>query len=58
MSLQTPEPFLTVAFGTPVDIGLLPADPADDPGELLTVDWRPKLGTTFLPYDPDDEACR
>jgi hypothetical protein len=57
MSLEIPQPFLTVAFGTPLTIGLLPADPAD-PAGLLTVDWRPKLGTTFLPYDPDDELPR
>jgi len=58
MSLQTPEPFLTVAFGTPVDIGLLPAEPTDAPVDLLEVGWQPKLGTTFLPYDPDDESSR
>jgi hypothetical protein len=55
MSLDEPAPFLTVAFGTPVDIGLLPAVPVTDPGELLTVGWQAKLGTTYLPYDPDDE---
>jgi hypothetical protein len=55
MSLEEPTPFLTVAFGTPVDIGFLPATPVADPGELLTVGWQAKLGTTYLPYDPDDE---
>jgi hypothetical protein len=55
MSLEIPEPFLTVAFGTPVDIGFLPAAPVDDPGELLTVGWQAKLGTTFLPYDPQED---
>ena len=24
-------------------------------GELLTVGWQAKLGTSYLPYDPDDE---
>jgi hypothetical protein len=55
MSLEEPEQFLTVAFGTPVDIGLLPTTPVAHPGELLTVGWQAKLGTTYLPYDPDDE---
>jgi hypothetical protein len=54
MSLEEPVAFLTVAFGTPVDIGLLPPEPVDHPGELLTVGWQAKLGTTYLPYDPDD----
>jgi hypothetical protein len=53
--VETSGPFLTVAFGTPVDIGFLPREPVDDPGELLTVGWQAKLGTTYLPYDPDDE---
>jgi len=56
MSLRTPEPFLTVAYGTPVDIGLLPTEPTDTPIDLLEVGWQPKLGTTFLPYDPDDDC--
>jgi hypothetical protein len=51
---EMPEPFLTVAFGTPVDIGFLPPVPIDDPGELLTVGWQAKLGTTYLPYDLGD----
>jgi hypothetical protein len=54
MSFETPETFLTVAFGIPVDIGLLPREPVDDPGELLTVGWQAKLGTSYLPYDPGD----
>jgi len=58
MSLNGPSPFLTVAFGTPVDIGFLPSAPADTYGELLTVGWSAKLGTSFLPYDPDDEQIR
>jgi hypothetical protein len=52
MSLNIPSPFLTVAFGTPIDIGFLPQAPAEEP---LTVGWTAKLGTSFLPYDPDDE---
>jgi hypothetical protein len=55
MSLNLPSRFLTVAFGTPVDIGFLPQTPAEEYGELLTVGWSAKLGTSFLPYDPDDE---
>lgn len=55
MSLQQPKRFLTVDFGTPVDIGFLPKNPSDGDGELLTVRWTAKLGTSFLPYDPDDE---
>lgn len=52
MSLDEPEQFLTVGFGTPIDIGFLPATPGED--RFLPVDWRPKLGTSALPYDPDD----
>jgi hypothetical protein len=55
MSLEEPAPFLTVAFGTPIDIGFLPPLPDQDDGKLLTVAWQAKLGTSFLPYDPDDE---
>ena len=55
MSLNLPTPFLTVAFGTPVDIGFLPHTPDDGDGRLLTVGWTAKLGTSFLPYDPADE---
>ncbi|MCW2879578.1 MAG: hypothetical protein JWQ95_3678 [Sphaerisporangium sp.] len=55
MSLNTPAPFLTVAFGTPIDIGFLPQAPDERNGRLLTVGWQAKLGTSFLPYDPDDE---
>jgi hypothetical protein len=58
MSLDVPSPFLTVAFGTPVDIGLLPRAPAGEYGELLTVGWSARLGTSFLPYDTDDERIR
>jgi len=52
---MSPEPFLTVAFGTPIDIGLLPPSPGGPDGEPLTVGWQAKYGTTYLPYDPDDE---
>ncbi|SEG92092.1 hypothetical protein SAMN04489712_13220 [Thermomonospora echinospora] len=55
MSLNVPSPFLTVAYGAPVNIGFLPQDPADHYGRLLTVGWTAKLGTSFLPHDPDDE---
>lgn len=58
MSLNVPTPFLTVAFGTPIDIGFLPQAPADEYGELLTVGWAAKLGTSYLPYGPDDEQIR
>lgn len=55
MSLGEPQQFLTVAFGTPIDIGLLPRTPDEPQGELLTVGWQAKIGTSFLPYDPADE---
>ena len=55
MSIEEPTPFLTVAFGTPIDIGLLPTAPVADPGKLLTVGWQAKLGTTYLPFDLEDE---
>jgi hypothetical protein len=55
MSLEEPTRFLTVAFGTPVDIGFLPRTPDQGTGAVLTVGWQAKLGTSFLPYDPDDE---
>jgi hypothetical protein len=58
MSLETPDQFLTVAFGTPITIGLLPTHPTDAPDDLLTVGWQPKLGTSFLPFDPEDEKPR
>jgi hypothetical protein len=55
MSVEEPARFLTVAFGTPADIGFLPQSPTGEEGELLTVGWAAKLGTSFLPYDPADE---
>ncbi|MGH6654360.1 MAG: hypothetical protein ACRDVE_04040 [Actinocrinis sp.] len=55
MSPGEPQQFLTVAFGTPIDIGLLPRTPDERRGEVLTVGWQAKLGTSFLPYDPSDE---
>lgn len=54
MSFEEPEPFLTVAFGTPIDIGFLPARPDVSDGVVLTVGWQAKLGTSFLPFDPSD----
>ena len=53
-----PTRFLTVGFGTPIDIGLLPAHPGGTDGELLTVGWRARFGTTYLPYDPDEEQIK
>ena len=50
-----PTQFLTVAFGTPIDIGLLPQKPGGTNGELLTIQWTAKVGTSYLPYDPADE---
>jgi hypothetical protein len=55
VSLEEPTKFLTVGFGTPVDIGFLPRKPDEGDSELLTVGWQAKLGTSFLPFDPDDE---
>jgi len=55
VSIVEPTRFLTVAFGVPVDIGLLPLRPGDADGELLTVGWTARLATSYLPYDPDDE---
>jgi hypothetical protein len=51
----TPTQVLTVGFGTPIDIGLVPAKPDATPGELLTVGFMAKIGTTYLPFDPADE---
>jgi hypothetical protein len=53
--VTTPTRFLTVGFGTPIDIGLVPAAPDSTPGELLTVTWRARLGTSYLPFDPASE---
>jgi hypothetical protein len=53
-----PTQFLTVGFGTPIDIGLVPATPGGTDGELLTVQWRAKFGTSYLPYDPDEEQIK
>jgi hypothetical protein len=45
-----PTQFLTVAFGTPIDIGFL-QETADGPdGVDLTVGFQAKMGTSFLPY--------
>lgn len=58
MSDDTPRPFHVVAFGTPITIGFLPRSPDESDGELLTVAWQAKYGTSYLPYNPDDEAPR
>lgn len=58
MSVEQPTRFLTVNFRRPVDIGLLPQHPGGADGELLTVRWTAKRGTTFLPYDPADEQVQ
>ncbi|HEX3788526.1 MAG TPA: hypothetical protein VHW44_11745 [Pseudonocardiaceae bacterium] len=50
-----PTQFLTVAFGTPIDIGFLPEDPGQPIQDKLTIGWQPKLGTSYLPYDPAAE---
>jgi hypothetical protein len=45
-----PTRFLTVAFGPPVDIGLL-QEAADGPDGIdLTVAFQARMGTAFLPY--------
>lgn len=50
MSDGQPTQFLTVAFGTPIDIGLL-QEAADGPdGVDLTVGFQARMGTAFLPY--------
>lgn len=50
MSDGQPTQFLTVAFGTPIDIGFLP-QAADGPDGIdLTVAFQAKQGTSFLPY--------
>jgi hypothetical protein len=42
--------FLTVAFGTPIDIGLL-QEAADGPDGIdLTVGFQARMSTSFLPY--------
>ena len=50
MSDGQPTQFLTVAFGTPIDIGFL-QETADGPDGIdLTVGFQAKMGTSFLPY--------
>lgn len=51
---MNPEPFHVVAFGTPITIGLLSRSPDESDGELLTVAWQAKYGTSYLPYDEDE----
>jgi hypothetical protein len=51
-----PTQFLTVAFGTPVDIGLL-QEAADGPDGIdLTVAFQARMGTAFLPYGVTETA--
>jgi hypothetical protein len=51
MSDRQPTQFLTVAFGTPIDIGFLP-QAADGPDGIdLTVAFQAKIGCSFLPYE-------
>jgi hypothetical protein len=50
MSDGQPTQFLTVAFGTPIDIGFLPQSAGGPDGIDLTVAFQAKLGTSFLPY--------
>ena len=56
MSDGQPTQFLTVAFGTPIDIGFLP-EAADGPdGVDLTVGFQARMGTAFLPYGVNQTA--
>jgi hypothetical protein len=51
MSDGQPDAFLTVNFGTPIDIGYLQQEMPDDPDGIdLTVAFQAKMGTSFLPY--------
>ena len=50
MSDGQPTQFLTVAFGTPVDIGLLQEAEDGPDGVDLTVAFQARMGTAFLPY--------
>jgi hypothetical protein len=50
MSDGQPTQFLTVAFGTPIDIGFLPQSADGPDGVDLTVAFQAKIGTSFLPY--------
>jgi hypothetical protein len=45
-----PAQFLTVAFGTPIDIGFLQQEADGPEGTDLTVAFQAKQGTSFLPY--------
>jgi hypothetical protein len=45
-----PTQFLTVAFGTPIDIGFLQETAGGPDGADLTVAFQAKQGTSFLPY--------
>ncbi|MEV4597782.1 hypothetical protein AB0K15_10290 [Amycolatopsis sp. NPDC049253] len=56
MSVAEPTRFLTVDFSTPVDIGFLPQHAETPAVPPLTIGWAPRLGTTYLPFDPADET--
>jgi hypothetical protein len=46
-----PDQFLTVNFGTPIDIGYLQQEMPDEPDGIdLTVAFQARMGTAFLPY--------
>jgi hypothetical protein len=45
-----PTQFLTVAFGTPIDIGFLQEAAGGPDGVDLTVGFQARMGTAFLPY--------
>jgi hypothetical protein len=47
-----PDQFLTVGFGTPIDIGYLQQEMPDEPDGIdLTVAFQARMGAAFLPYD-------
>ncbi len=46
--------WFTVAWATPTTIGFQPQHPGDGTRPFLTVAWTPRLGTTFIAYDPAD----
>lgn len=45
-----PTQYLTVAFGTPIDIGFIPQKPDGPDGVDLTVAFQARIATSFLPY--------
>ena len=51
MSNGQPDQFLTVNFGTPIDIGFLQEEMPDEPDGIdLTVAFQARMSTAFLPY--------